>query len=218
MDSFRPSNPVARSLINFKPLPSDVIPDHPTKRCRTSHHSGVTLPKVKPFPALNNNILHNKVVPMNNNSSSSISSSSNNNKTNQFEHALAVSPLIPSPRKLGDSTSVSSVPNLSRGPQIAPVDFNTNSSRFRPIRKLIFSRVYPLCQTKRKHEVTEVPETDGYSEDEAMSYMDVEPQYLRMRRSSYEPGRSSSHADLGREISMSPLARIISSMPEITNS
>ena len=196
MASFRPSNPVARSLIKLKPISSD----HDKKRIRTANHSGLTLPKVKLCPTtltLNNS----KVVP-----------------NNQLELSLAGSPLIPSPRKIVDSAYVSAVPKLHMGPKIAPVDFVTNSSRFRPIRKQVFCRVYPLCQ-KRKHDMVEVPETDDYSDDEITSYIDVEPEFVRKRRQSYhtesyrELGRTSSHAELGREISMSPLARIISSMP-----
>lgn len=202
MTSFRPSNPVARSLIKLKPISSD----HDTKRSRAANHSGLTLPKVKPYPTVTLN--NNKVVPNN---------KVPNNKANQFEHSLAGSPLIPSPRKIVDCTYVSAVPKLSLGPQIAPVEFITNSSRFRPIRKQLFCRVYPLCQ-KRKHDMLEVPETDDYSDDEVTSYIDAEPEYVRARRQSYhteygEFGRSSSHAELGREISMSPLARIISAMP-----
>ena len=195
MTSFRPSNPVARSLIKIQPLPLD----HPTKPWRPANHSGVTLPKVKPCPVLPQN--NNKMVP-------------NNAKANQFEHLIARPALIAPPRRIADSTSVSSVPDLSRGPQIAPVDFSVKDSRFRPISKQIFSQVYPLCQIKRKHDAIEVPETDEFSE-----IMPFEPEYRRRRPSYAERGRTSSNAELSREIrreiSMSPLARILSAMPEI---
>ena len=195
MTSFRPSNPVARSLIKLKPMQ----PDHVPKRSRATIHSGLTLPKVKPYPTLTHN--NNKTI-------------FNNNHANQFENSLVVSSRMVSAHKNLDNASGSSVLNPCR-PLTAPVGF-------RPIRKEIFSQVYPLCQTKRKrHNTAEVPETDEYSDDdtripydEFKSYMAIEPD-LRRRKSHAELQRRSSHAELGREISMSPLARVISSMPEI---
>lgn len=195
MTSFRPSNPVARSLIKLKPMQ----PDHVPKRSRATIHSGLTLPKVKPYPTLTHN-------------SSSNTKISNNNHANQFENALVASSRMVYPRKSLDNASGSPL-NPCR-PLTAPVGF-------RPIRKEIFSRVYPLCQTKRKRHNAEVPETDEYSDDdtripydEFTSYVAIEPEFRR-RKSHAELQRRSSHAELGREISMSPLARVISSMPEI---
>lgn len=204
MTSFRPSNPVARSLIKLKPLQ----PDHPPKRSRAAIHSGITLPKVKPYPTLT--LSNNAILP-------------NNNKATQFENSLVssriASPRSPrSPRKIDDHASGSSMLKPCR-PLTAPVGF-------RPIRKEIFSRVYPLCQTKRKRHSIEVPETDEHSDDEIRtnlpydeysSYIAIEPDLRR-----HTPQRRTSNAELGRqirefgrEISMSPLARVISSMPEI---
>lgn len=195
MSAFRPSNPVARSLIQLKALPHD----HPTKRRRRASHSGFTLPKVKAPPLyLTLGLSNNKAIP-------------SNNKATHYEPFLLGSPLIPSPRKIGDSACVSPAPNLRLGspPKIeSAVEDKIQLSRFRPIIKQQFSRVHPLCRTKRKHGGAEVPETDEHSEDdESEGRADVDTkQNVRCCVSS---------VDLGREISMSPLARVLSTMPEI---